>query len=49
MLKIAQSGGSLDRILGPLLKNWLPAMKIVLETLAKRLLIPLGLTAAHQQ
>ena len=49
LLKIAQSGGSLDRILGPLLKTWLPVMKIVLKTLTKRFLIPLGLTGAHQQ
>ena len=41
-----QSGGFLDRILGPLLKIGLPLMKNVIKPLAKSVLIPLGLTAA---
>ena len=41
-----QSGGFLDRILGPLLKTGLPLMKNVIKPLAKSVLIPLGLTAA---
>ena len=44
--RIGQSGEFLDRLLGPLLKAGLPLMKNVLKTLAKRVLIPLGLTAA---
>ena len=44
--KIGQSGGFLGRILSPLPKNGLPLMKIVLKPLAKRVLIPLELTAA---
>ena len=44
--KIAQSGGFLGRLLGPLPKIGLPLMKNVLKPLAKSLLILLGLTAA---
>ena len=43
---MVQSGGFLDRLLGPLLKTGLPLMKNVMKTLAKSILIPLGLTAA---
>ena len=46
MHKIGQSGVFLGRLLGSLLKTGLPLMKIVLKPLAKRTLIPLGLTAA---
>ena len=35
----------LCRLLGPLLKTGLPLMKNVIKPLAKRILIPLGLTA----
>ena len=35
-----------DRLLHPLLKTGLLLMKIVLKALAKRFLIPLGVTAA---
>ena len=41
-----QSGGFLGRLLGPLLKTGLPLLKSVIKPLAKRFLIPLGLTAA---
>ena len=44
--KMIQSGGFLDRLLGPLLKTGLPLMKSVIKPLAKSVLIPLGLTAA---
>ena len=44
--KIIQSGGFLDRLLGPLLKTGLPLIKNVFKSLAKSVLIPLGLTAA---
>ena len=44
--KIGQSGGFLDRLLGPLLKTGLPLIGNVLKPLAKSVLIPLGLTAA---
>ena len=44
--KIGQSGRLLGRLLGPLLKTGLPLVKNVLKPLAKRVLIPLGLTAA---
>ena len=44
--KMIQSGGFLDRRLGPLLKTGLLLMKSVIQPLAKRVLIPLGLTAA---
>ena len=46
MYKISQSGGFLGRLLGPLLKTGLLLMKNVVKPLAKRVLIPLGLTAA---
>ena len=41
-----QSGGSLSRLLGPLLKTGLPLVKNVIKPLSKSVLIPLGLTAA---
>ena len=44
--KMIQSRGLLGRLLGPLLKTGLPLMKSVIKTLAKSVLIPLGLTAA---
>ena len=44
--KMVQSGGFLERLLGPLLKTGLPLMKSVIKPLAKSVLIPLGLTAA---
>ena len=44
--KIIQSGGSLGRLFGPLLKTGLPLIKNVIKPLAKSVLIPLGLTAA---
>ena len=44
--RMIQSGGFLGRLLGPLLKNGLVLMKIVIEPLAKSVLIPLGLTSA---
>ena len=44
--KIIQSGGFLGRLLGPLLKTGLPLIKNVIKSLAKSVLIPLGLTAA---
>ena len=44
--KIAQSGGSFYRFLGPLIKNNLSLMKNVLKPLSRRILIPLELTAA---
>ena len=44
--KIIQSGGFLDKLLGPLLKTGLPLIKNVIKPLAKNVLIPLGLTAA---
>ena len=40
--KIGQSGGSLRRLLGPLLKTGLPLIGNVLKPLAKSVLIPLG-------
>ena len=40
--KMVQSGGFLDRLLGPLLKTGLLSMKSVIQTLAKSVLIPLG-------
>ena len=46
MDKIGQSGGFLGRILGPLLKTGFLLMKNLLIPLAKRILIPIGLTAA---
>ena len=47
--KMIQSGGFLDRLLGPLLKTGLPLMKSVIKPLAKSVLIPLGLTAAASE
>ena len=41
-----QSRGFLGKLLGPLLKTGLPLMKSVIKSLAKSVLIPLGLTAA---
>ena len=41
-----QSGGFLDRLIGPLLKTRLPLIKNVIKSLPKSILIPLGLTAA---
>ena len=38
--------GSLGRPLGPLLRNGLPLIKIVIKLLARSVLVPLGLTAA---
>ena len=44
--KMIQSGGFLDRLLGPLLRTGLPLMKIVIKPLAKSVLVSLGLAAA---
>ena len=44
--KMIQSGGFLGRLLGPLLKTGLPLINNVIKPLAKKVLIPLGLTAA---
>ena len=44
--KMIQTGGFLGRLLGPLLKTGLPLIKNVVKSLAKSVLIPLGLTAA---
>ena len=44
--KIGQSGGFLGRLLGSLLKTGLPLKRNVLKTLAKSVLIPLGLPVA---
>ena len=44
--KMGQPGRFLGRLLGPLLKTRLPLIGNVLKPLAKRVLIPLGLTAA---
>ena len=44
--KMIQSGGFLDRLLGPLLKTGLPLIENIIKPLAKSVLIPLGLTAA---
>ena len=44
--KIIESGGFLGRLLGPLLKTGLPLIKNVIKSLAKSVLISLGLTAA---
>ena len=41
-----KSGGFLRRLLGPLLRTGLPLMKTVIKSLAKSVLVPLGLTAA---
>ena len=44
--KMIQSGVFLGRLLGPLLKTGLSLMKNVIKSLAKNVLISLGLTAA---
>ena len=44
--KMIQSDGFLGKLLGSLLKAGLPLIKNVIKSLAKRILIPLGLTAA---
>ena len=44
--KMIQSGGFLGRLLGPLLKTGQLLMKNIIKPLAKRVSIPLGLTAA---
>ena len=44
--KMIQSEGFLGKLLGSLLKAGLPLIKNVIKSLAKRILIPLGLTAA---
>ena len=44
--EMIQSGGFLGRLLGPLLRTGLPLMKSVIKSLAKSVLVPLGLTAA---
>ena len=41
-----QLEGFLGRLLGPLLRAGIPLMKILIQPLAKSVLIPLGLTAA---
>ena len=41
-----QLGGFLGRLLGPLLRTGLPLVKSVIQSLAKSVLISLGLTAA---
>ena len=41
-----QWGGFLGKLLGPLLKTGLPSIKNVITSLAKGVLIPIGLTAA---
>ena len=47
--KMIQSGGFLGKSLGPLLKTGLPLIKSAIKPLAKSVLMPLGLTAKHQQ
>ena len=42
--KMIQLGGFLGRLLGPLLKTGLPLIKKFIKSLAKSVLIPLGLT-----
>ena len=44
--KLIQSGGFLDRLLGPLLRTGLSIIKSVIKPLAKSVLVLLGLTAA---
>ena len=44
--KMIQSGRFLGRLLGPLLRTGLPLMKGAIKSLAKSVLVPLGLTAA---
>ena len=47
--KMMQSGGFLGRLLNRLLKTGLPLMKNAIKSLAKIVLIPLGLTAAESE
>ena len=49
LYKIGQSGGFLGRLLGPLLKTRLFLIGNILKSLAKSVLIPLGLTAAASE
>ena len=49
MHKTGQSGGFLGRFLGPLLKNGFLLIGNVLKSLAKSVLIPLGLTGAASE
>ena len=49
IIKIGQLGGFLGRLLQPLLKTGLPLIENVLKPLAKSILLPFRLTAAHQQ
>ena len=44
--KMIQSGGFLGRLLGLLLKAWLPFINNVIKPLAKSVSVALGLTAA---
>ena len=44
--KIVQLAGFVGRLLGPLIKFFLPSMKKVIKPSARSVLIPLGLTAA---
>ena len=44
--RMIKLGGFLGRLLGPLLKTGLPLMRSVIQSLAKSVLILLGLTAA---
>ena len=44
--KMIQLGGFLGRLLGPLLKAGLPSVKSAIQSLAKIVLVPLGLSAA---
>ena len=46
MHTIRQSGGFAGKLIGPLLKTELLLIGNVLTTLAKNILVPLGLTAA---
>ena len=43
---LIQSVGFLRKLLGPLSKTGLPLVKNIIKPLAKKVLIPLGLTAA---
>ena len=47
--KMIQSGGSLDRLDGPLLRTGLPLIRNVIKPLAQSVLIPLRLTAADAE
>ena len=44
--KVIQSGGFLGKLLGPLLRTGLLLIKSAIKSLAKSVLVPLGLTAA---